>query len=98
MTQEASRDFYVVSRYVVKEPKTDELLAIDADEQGRVLFRTPVPVGKLRQSFDAHVDLLKSLLHSVTQLSDKIEIESVTLKLGIDAQVGWVLLADASLE
>lgn len=92
--------YVLTSKKVIERPPkmADELLKIDADEKGRILFRAPVEESKLQQTFNAHVELMKGLLQKLPTMSGGIELESVTLKLGVDAEVGCVFLADASVE
>jgi len=96
------QSIYVVSEVrprAVRLADDDELLSVpDTDKQGRVLFRQEVPPDKVQRGVFACVQAARGALAQIAALDDKYYIDTVKLKLGIDAEVGCVFVADASVQ
>lgn len=92
---------YVISSSWTKtlqQTQNDQLMGPETDAQGRILFRTPVKQNTLTESFVQHMGLIKDLFNLVPSIGAGFEVEGITVKLGIDAKVGCVFIADASVE
>lgn len=83
---------------VLREKPPGDAIRVDADEQGRVLFRDPVKPGLIEDSFGKCIAAAKVMLEKAKNVADGYEVDSITLKLGLDAGIGVVFVGDASIE
>jgi hypothetical protein len=91
-------EIYIVRSRELREKPPGSPMQIDADEQGRVLFRESVQPEKIQSSIPRYIELAKDALMSVQGKVADFEVSEITIKLGVDAEVGCVLIADASIE
>lgn len=76
-----------------------EAVSVDSDQYGNVIFRRdPVPADKVREGLDNCIALARSVIRRAAAISSDFQVETITLKLAIDAEVGMVFVCDASLE
>ena len=83
---------------VLPEKPPGDAIRVDADAQGRVLFRDPVKPSLIEDSFGKCVAAAKLMLDKAKTVAEGYEVDSITLKLGLDAGIGVVFVGDASIE
>ena len=83
---------------VLKEKPPGDAIRVDADAQGRVLFRDPVKPSLIEDSFGKCIAAAKLMLDKAKTVAEGYEVDSITLKLGMDAGIGVVFVGDASVE
>jgi len=71
---------------------------IDADSQGRVLFREPVRADVFESGLAKCLGIAKKTMDAASNIAAEYRVETITLKLSIDAEVGCVFVGDAKLE
>jgi hypothetical protein len=97
----AGKDFEV---YVIRgatllpEKPPGNAIRVDADAHGRVLFREAIRTNLIEDSFGKCIAAAKVMLENVKTVGDGYEVDSITLKLGLDASIGVVFVGDASIE
>src|SRR4029077_16184960 len=91
-------NLYVVRSLVVAEKPPGSPMKIAADERGRVLFRDPVEPQKVKDSLGRYVEMAKNAAVEADSKAREFSISEITLKLGIDAEVGCILIGDASVK
>lgn len=89
---------YVVRSSFVREKPPGKPMRIASDEQGRVLFRDPIEPQKVKNSLGRYVEMAKNAIADIAAKAGEFSISEITLKLGVDAEVGCVLIGDASVE
>lgn len=78
-----------------------EAMSIDADRFGHVLFReepVPIPLAKLEEGLAKCLAVARNLLTQASDVAEGYEVDSITLKLALDAGVGVVFVGDAKIE
>jgi hypothetical protein len=78
-----------------------EAMTIDADRFGNVLFReepVPIPLAKLDDGLTKCLAVARSILTKASDIAAGYEVDSITLKLALDAGVGVVFVGDAKIE
>lgn len=76
-----------------------EAVSVDSDQYGNVIFRRdPVPADKVREGLQNCIALARMVIGRAAAISSEFQVETITLKLAIDAEVGMVFVCDASLE
>jgi hypothetical protein len=78
-----------------------EAMSIEADRFGHVLFReepVPIPLAKLDDGLDKCLAVGRNLLTKASNVAAGYEVDSITLKLALDAGVGVVFVGDAKIE
>jgi hypothetical protein len=72
----------------------DQVLEVpDTDRQGRTIFRndytpTPIEQDKLTQSIERCIDVVGQAMRAGVASGDSLTIDSVTVRLAIDAKLG----------
>jgi hypothetical protein len=78
-----------------------EAISIDADRFGNVLFKAEpveVPTDKFEHGLSRCLAVAKTVIAKAADLSSTFHVESITLKLALDAGVGVVFVGDAKIE
>jgi hypothetical protein len=92
-------EVYVIrGAQVLRDKPPGDAIRVEADEQGRVLFRDPVARGLIEDSFGKCISAAKVMLDKANNVAEGYEVESITLKLGLDAGIGVVFVGDASIK
>jgi hypothetical protein len=76
-------------------------MSIDADRHGHVLFKEePVAISQtqVEQGFQRCIEVGKSLVRKAAEGFESFELDSIKLKLALDASVGVVFVGDAKIE
>jgi len=81
-----------------QKPRGANAASIDADNEGRILFREKVESSRFEQGLQSCIEAAKRVIAKASEIKQDYRVESVTLKLGIDAEFGVVFIGDASLE
>lgn len=82
-----------------KEKAPGDAIRVDADEYGNVLFRKDkVPADKVESGLENCLALGRKLIARAGELAKDYRVESITLKLALDADVGIAFVGDASVE
>ena len=77
----------------------DAIEGVDADQYGNVLFkREKVPADKVESGLENCFALARKLVQGAENIASEYRVESITLKLALDAKVGLVFIGDAGLE
>ena len=79
-------------------PRGATAATIDADAQGRILFRDAVSPDVFEAGLAKCLGIAKKTMDAASSLATNYRIETITLKLSLDAKVGCVFVGDASLE
>jgi len=75
-----------------------EAIMPEADTHGNVLFREPVKSGVFAAGFEKCVQMAKLMIEKAADLANDYKVETITLKLSLDAEMGCLFIADASVE
>jgi|ERR1700675_5204695 len=102
----SSDDFVVYTIRRVGQLKTateekapGDAIRVEADEYGHVLFRTDkVPADKVESGLENCLALGRKIISRAGELAKDYRVESITLKLALDADVGIAFVGDASIE
>jgi|GEM_PF-6188066 len=98
-TKRKSQDVYLIRARVLDGGEAPgDAIRIDADEQGHVLFRNDVEQEKAIAGFANCISLANRMIEGASKVSKAYRVESVTLKLGLDAEVGCGFLAGGKIE
>ena len=89
---------YVISLVRHEDDVPGHSARVQADKQGRVLFREQVEPQKIEHGLEVCLRTAKAIIAKMSQLSEGFTIDRITLKLGLDAEVGCAFIADASLD
>lgn len=87
------------SRTSPAEKAPGDAIRIDADEYGHVLFRKDkVPADKVESGLENCLSLGRKIIARAGEIAKDYRVESITLKLALDADVGIAFVGDASIE
>ena len=76
-----------------------DAVRVESDHYGNVLFRRDaVKPDKVEAGLNNCFALARKVVEKATQVSANYRVESITLKLELDADVGLVFVGDASLQ
>jgi hypothetical protein len=78
-----------------------EAITVDADRFGHVLFREePVKVtsDKIQDGLQKCLEVAKTIVSKTSQAIENYEVDTITLKLALDAGVGVVFVGDAKIK
>jgi hypothetical protein len=86
-------------RSASEEKAPGDAIRVEADEYGNVLFRKDkIPADKVESGLENCLALGRKLISRASELGKDYRLESITLKLALDADVGIAFVGDASIE
>ncbi len=84
---------------LAEEAPPGDAIRVDSDRYGNVLFKKDeITSEKLDRGLDNCLALAGKLIQRAREISADYHVESSTLKLALDAEVGLIFVGDASLE
>jgi hypothetical protein len=76
-----------------------DAVRVESDQYGNVLFRKEaVKPDKVEAGLNNCFALARKVIEKAAQVSANYRVDSITLKLELDAEVGLVFVGDASLQ
>jgi len=83
----------------IEEKAPGDAIRVEADEYGHVLFRNDkVSAAKVESGLENCLALGRKIISRAGDLAKDYRVESITLKLALDADVGIAFVGDASIE
>jgi hypothetical protein len=99
-----SLQVYTIRRVVEVRPGTEEAppgdaIRIDADRYGNVIFKhEAIQPDKIETGLSNCLALARRIAGKAAEIAADYHVESITLKLALDAEVGLAFVGDASIE
>jgi hypothetical protein len=97
-------EVYTIRRVAEVRPSTEEAppgdaIRIDADRYGNVIFKhEAIPSDKIETGLSNCLALARRIASKAAEIAADYHVESITLKLALDAEVGLAFVGDASIE
>jgi hypothetical protein len=91
--------FVITTRKIALEKAPGSAMSVNADRLGNVIFqRDEVPPDRLEDGLRRCTALAGRLVEKLQKVSADFHVETVTLKLTLDAEVGLAFVGEASIE
>jgi hypothetical protein len=92
-------DVYLIGARLTPQAESEGYAILpDTDDQGHVIFRKDVEQKKAITGFANCISLANRMIEGASRVSKEYRVESVTLKLALDTEVGCSFLAKGKVE